>query len=79
MSTEVMTLRGTLEHHKGWITQVSCSPVHPDMLISASRDKTLLVWQLTGKDSNKNVPYAKGQKISWVIMGEIWISKFGPI
>lgn len=57
MSTEVMTLRGTLEHHKGWITQVSCSPVHPDMLISASRDKTLLVWQLTGKDSNKNVPY----------------------
>merc|ERR1711970_870222 len=36
---------------------VSCSPVHPDMLISASRDKTLLVWQLTGKDSNKNVPY----------------------
>merc|ERR1712131_127560 len=57
MSTEVMTLRGTLEHHKGWITQVACSPVHPDMLISASRDKTLLVWQLTGKDSNKNVPY----------------------
>merc|ERR1712066_499315 len=57
MSAEVMTLRGTLEHHKGWITQVSCSPVHPDMLISASRDKTLLVWQLTGKDSNKNVPY----------------------
>merc|ERR1712127_835329 len=46
MSTEVMTLRGTLEHHKGWITQVSCSPVHPDMLISGSWDKTLRLWDI---------------------------------
>jgi len=44
---EVMTLRGTLEGHGGWVTQVATNPNYPEMLISSSRDKTLIVWNLT--------------------------------
>merc|ERR1739848_245634 len=43
---EVMTLRGTLEGHGGWVTQIATNPMYPDMLISSSRDKTLIIWQL---------------------------------
>merc|ERR1712165_371075 len=42
-----MVLRGTLEGHGNWITQVAINPQFPEMLISSSRDKSLIVWNLT--------------------------------
>jgi guanine nucleotide-binding protein subunit beta-2-like 1 protein len=51
-----MNLRGTLEGHGGWVTQVTCSPVHPEMLISSSRDNTLIVWSLTKDQRSYGVP-----------------------
>merc|ERR1711970_1101754 len=47
---EVMTLRGTLEGHGGWVTQIATNPVYPEMLISSSRDKTLIIWSLQRED-----------------------------
>ena len=44
--TESLVLRGTLRGHKGWVTQLSTSPKFPDMILSASRDKSLIVWKL---------------------------------
>lgn len=44
---EVMTLRGTLEGHGDWVTQVATNPQYPEMLVSASRDKSLIIWNLT--------------------------------
>lgn len=41
-----LTLRGKLEGHTGWITQLATSPVNPKTLVSASRDKTIMVWDL---------------------------------
>lgn len=41
-----MTLRGTLEGHGGWVTQIATNPMYPEMLISSSRDKTLIIWSL---------------------------------
>jgi len=34
---EQMTLRGTLQGHGGWVTQIATTPQFPDMILSASR------------------------------------------
>ena len=36
---EQMTLRGTLQGHGGWVTQIATTPQYPDMILSASRGK----------------------------------------
>lgn len=36
---EQMTLRGTLQGHGGWVTQIATTPQYPDMVLSASRGK----------------------------------------
>jgi guanine nucleotide-binding protein subunit beta-2-like 1 protein len=47
---ETMTLRGELVGHAGWVTQIATSPEQPDMIVSASRDKSVIVWQLTREE-----------------------------
>lgn len=49
---EVLVLRGTLQGHSGWVTSLSTCPSNPDILLSGSRDKSLIVWQLT-RDENQ--------------------------
>ncbi|PWW72896.1 WD40 repeat-like protein [Tuber magnatum] len=49
--TEQMVLRGTLEGHSNWVTALATSLENPNMLLSASRDKTLIIWNLT-RDSD---------------------------
>lgn len=36
-----------LKGHNDWVTQISITPQNPDILISSSRDKSLIIWQLT--------------------------------
>ncbi|KAK6500352.1 cross-pathway control WD-repeat protein cpc2 [Arthrobotrys musiformis] len=47
MSSEQMILRGTLEGHSGWVTCLATSMENPNMLLSGSRDKSLIVWNLS--------------------------------
>eukprot|EP00123_Amoebidium_parasiticum_P000902 comp11826_c0_seq1/m.6453 comp11826_c0_seq1/g.6453 ORF comp11826_c0_seq1/g.6453 comp11826_c0_seq1/m.6453 type:complete len:313 (-) comp11826_c0_seq1:82-1020(-) len=47
---------GVLKGHSGWVTQIASTPVYPDMILSASRDKTIIVWQLSGAQDNYGVP-----------------------
>ncbi|KAI6170540.1 hypothetical protein M3Y97_01039300 [Aphelenchoides bicaudatus] len=49
-----LTLRGKLEGHAGWITQLATSPVNSKTLVSSSRDKTIMVWDLN-TDHNGDV------------------------
>lgn len=56
MSEEVLVLRGTLEGHNGWVTSLATTPSKPDLLLSGSRDKTLIAWKLTGDDAQYGVP-----------------------
>jgi len=53
---ESMKLRGTLSGHSGWVTQIATTPEVPDMILSSSRDKTIIVWQLTRDESAYGVP-----------------------
>ena len=43
---ETMTLRGTLKGHGDWVTSLATTPEDPNLLLSSSRDKSVLVWQL---------------------------------
>jgi len=38
-----LTLRGVLKGHGGWVTSIATSPENPDMVLSASRDKVIII------------------------------------
>ncbi|KAH7729544.1 receptor for activated protein kinase c [Aphelenchoides avenae] len=46
MSGEQMKLEGSLRGHSSWVTQIATNPIYPKMLISSSRDKSVIVWNL---------------------------------
>ncbi|KAK9474723.1 40S ribosomal protein RACK1 [Dipodascopsis tothii] len=56
MSGEILMLRGTLEGHAGWVTSLATTPENPNLLLSASRDKTLIVWNLTPGEQSYGAP-----------------------
>jgi len=51
-----LVLRGTLVGHGGWITSIATTPENPNLLLSASRDKSIIVWTLTKEDGNYGYP-----------------------
>jgi guanine nucleotide-binding protein subunit beta-2-like 1 protein len=53
---ETLRFAGTLQGHKGFVTAVATSSENPDLLLTASRDKTVIVWQLTRDDSSYGYP-----------------------
>lgn len=57
MAAEQMTLRATLKGHSGWVTQIATTPQFPDMILSSSRDKSLIVWKLLREETNFGVPH----------------------
>ncbi|KAK9917809.1 hypothetical protein WJX75_008494 [Coccomyxa subellipsoidea] len=50
---ETLYHRGTLEGHSGWVTSIA-TPLDPnsDTILSSSRDKTILVWNLTREEGS---------------------------
>jgi len=42
-----LTYKGKLSAHGGWVTCLATSTAKPDMLISGSRDRTLIIWKLS--------------------------------
>jgi len=44
---DTFTLRGILKGHNGWVTCIATFADKPDMLLTGSRDKTLMTWNLT--------------------------------
>ena len=55
-SNIMLVLRGTLEGHNGWVTSLSTSAAQPNLLVSGSRDKTLISWKLTENEQQFGVP-----------------------
>jgi guanine nucleotide-binding protein subunit beta-2-like 1 protein len=50
--SEQLSLRGTLTGHNGWVTAIATTSEDPSMILSASRDKSILVWTLTREEGN---------------------------
>merc|ERR1712195_288380 len=49
-------MRGLLAGHAGWVTSIVTSQENPDTILSSSRDKTVIVWQLTRDDTEYGFP-----------------------
>ena len=50
--SESIELQGSLEGHTGWVTCIATAQDNPDILLSGSRDKSIVVWQLERKKTN---------------------------
>jgi guanine nucleotide-binding protein subunit beta-2-like 1 protein len=58
MNSERLVLRGELKGHGGWVTSIATTMEAPEMVLSASRDKSIIMWNLT-RDEDK---YGVAQK-----------------
>ena len=47
MSDHNLTLRGSLTGHSNWVTSIATTSEDPNLVLSSSRDKSVLVWTLT--------------------------------
>lgn len=45
-ATEQLTMDGSLSAHNGWVTQIATTPHHPERILSCSRDKCLIQWDV---------------------------------
>jgi guanine nucleotide-binding protein subunit beta-2-like 1 protein len=44
------TYRGEMQGHRGWVTAIATTTENPSMVVSSSRDKTLIIWKLTRQE-----------------------------
>jgi len=58
---EHLVLRGELKGHGGWVTSIATTTEAPDMILSASRDKSIIVWKLNREEQEKE-HYGKPHK-----------------
>ncbi|CAK9302698.1 unnamed protein product [Gordionus sp. m RMFG-2023] len=56
-STTKISLKGKLIGHNGWVTQIATNAMYPDVIVSSSRDKTLITWKLTRDDQQYGYPH----------------------
>jgi len=49
-------MRGCLEGHSGWVTAIATTNEDPNMILSASRDKTVMVWQINRDEGSYGYP-----------------------
>lgn len=55
--SETLALRGTLKGHGDWVTSLATTPEDPNLLLSSSRDKSVIVWQLTHSSGGADNSY----------------------
>merc|ERR1712216_497334 len=55
MATQ-MQLRGVLKGHENWVTSIATPIDNSDILLSSSRDKTVILWNLTREEGSYGFP-----------------------
>jgi len=53
--SEQLVLKGSLPGHTGWVTSLASSFENPNILLSGSRDKSVMVWELTPGEEQAGV------------------------
>ncbi|KAH6816498.1 Transducin/WD40 repeat-like superfamily protein [Perilla frutescens var. frutescens] len=51
MAQEQLVLRDTMHGHTDWVTAIAAPIDNPDTIVTASRDKSLILWKLTKEQS----------------------------
>lgn len=60
--SDQLVLRGVLKGHSGWVTAIATTSENPDMILSASRDKSVIVWKLTREGGAEDAEYGRPYK-----------------
>jgi guanine nucleotide-binding protein subunit beta-2-like 1 protein len=60
--SETLALRGTLKGHNDWITSLATTPEDPNLLLSSSRDKSVIVWSLTHSSTGDDDSYGYARR-----------------
>jgi guanine nucleotide-binding protein subunit beta-2-like 1 protein len=60
--SESLSLRGTLSGHGDWVTSIATTSENPNLILSGSRDKSVLVWKLTHSGSGEDDSYGYAQR-----------------
>jgi len=58
VETATLVYRGALEGHSNWVTSIATSEARPDILVTGSRDKSLMIWDLS-EQTQESIGYAK--------------------
>ncbi|KAI7729646.1 hypothetical protein M8C21_025209 [Ambrosia artemisiifolia] len=59
MADESFILHGTMRAHTDWVTSIATPIDNSDMIVSASRDKSLIIWHLTKHDKTFGLPHRR--------------------
>jgi len=51
------SLKSTLKGHTGWVTQVAVNNQYPNIILSSSRDKSIILWKL--EDDTVTLPHRR--------------------
>jgi guanine nucleotide-binding protein subunit beta-2-like 1 protein len=60
--SETLALRGTLKGHGDWVTSLATTPEDPNLLLSSSRDKSVVVWALTHSSTGDDDSYGYARR-----------------
>lgn len=60
--SETLALRGTLKGHNDWVTSLATTPEDPNLLLSSSRDKSVIVWSLTHSSTGDDDSYGYARR-----------------
>jgi len=53
---ETLVEKGNLEGHGGWVTAIATTNEAPDMVLSASRDRSIIMWNIIRKHDKYGFP-----------------------
>ena len=54
--SESIVLRGEMKGHSGWVTAIATTSENPDMILTSSRDKTVINWRITREEDSYGQP-----------------------
>jgi len=55
MASDTLSLAGELKGHGGWVTALATTTEEPDLVLSASRDNSIIVWNLVREEGKYGV------------------------
>ncbi|KAL7578294.1 hypothetical protein ACA910_012706 [Epithemia clementina (nom. ined.)] len=59
---ETLVLRGTLRGHNDWVTSIATTQEDPNLVLSSSRDKSVIVWTLTHTSTGDDDSYGYARR-----------------
>jgi len=62
MADHTLSFRGTLSGHSDWVTSIATTPEDPNLVLSSSRDRSVLVWTLTHSSSGEDSAYGYARR-----------------